>query len=866
MTGTSRIVASLACFLVGTAAFAQVNCQSQWTPHVFTTGGVGGSVYASCTYDDGTGTVYIGGLFQTAGGLPAANIASWNGVWWSTLGAGVSGSVFALAVYDDGTGPALYATGNFTSAGGIPANGIAKFNGAAWAALGTGLTGAPPGAGVGPTGYALAVYDDGSGPALYVGGAFTAAGGNAAANVAKWNGSWSAVGLGTSHTVRTLLAADAGDGVGLFAGGAFDHAGGVQANRVARWSGSAWSALGSGLAVTNWPSDYSQAFTLAAWDDGTGPALYVGGVFDTAGGGTANNVARFRAGVWSPLAEGSVSAVLGLATFSDSSGTALVATNTVSPNSYPGSNLRKWDGTAWSTVSPFVSGTFSSLTKIPGASGDRLVVGGTFSVPGLTTGVVLWNGAWHSVGPGAGSVNGVVRALHAFDDGGGPALYVGGSFSLAGGITTGGIARWNGEWSPVAGGLGLVYAFTTFDSGSGPELYAAGNLSAVNAAGAQLNGVARLTPAGWVPLGQGISGDVNALAVYDDGGGPALYAAGYFNSAGGAPANNIAKWDGTAWSTLGSGITGIGASVSALVVHDDGTGPALYAGGPFGVAGGAPAVGLARWNGTAWSSVGELGGPVTALATFDEGSGPKLFAGGFFPGLGNPGAAQIARWTGSAWSSVGGGLTFQLGNQGVFTMRVHDDGAGPALHVAGSFGAAGGVVANNVARWNGVAWTSLATGSATPVRASAVLDLGTGPAMFFGGEFTSLNGISAERLARWAPRRPALTMSQVGSDVLVSGTDLIVGHEYYNVFSLEPAPGGPGTGPYLGLWTSDIGILLQQVVLPVGSLPFHFLAASSAHAFGPYPLPFGTVVEGVCFDFTGGLLGCASTVGSITVQ
>ena len=129
MTRTSRIVASLACFLVGTVAFAQGNCQSQWTPRVFTTGGVGGSVYASCTYDDGTGTVYIGGLFQTAGGLPAANIASWNGVWWSTLGAGVSGSVFALAVYDDGTGPALYATGNFTSAGGIPANGIAKFNG-----------------------------------------------------------------------------------------------------------------------------------------------------------------------------------------------------------------------------------------------------------------------------------------------------------------------------------------------------------------------------------------------------------------------------------------------------------------------------------------------------------------------------------------------------------------------------------------------------------------------------------------------------------------------------------------------------------------------------------------------------------------
>ena len=143
-------------------------------------------------------------------------------------------------------------------------------------------------------------------------------------------------------------------------------------------------------------------------------------------------------------------------------------------------------------------GTFTSLTTVPGASDDTSSSAAAFR-PGLRPESCSGT-ARGTVGSGAGSVNGVVRALHAFDDGGGPALYVGGSFSVAGGITTGGIARWNGEWSPVASGLGLVYAFTTFDSGSGPELYAAGNLSAVSAAGAQLNGVARLTPAGWVPL------------------------------------------------------------------------------------------------------------------------------------------------------------------------------------------------------------------------------------------------------------------------------------------------------------------------------------------------------------------------------
>jgi hypothetical protein len=97
---------------------------------------------------------------------------------------------------------------------------------------------------------------------------------------------------------------------------------------------------------------------------------------------------------------------------------------------------------------------------------------------------------------------------------------------------------------------------------------------------------------------------VRALGVYDDGAGPALYAGGNFTSAGGAAANYIARWDGSSWSALGAGVAanqiakwdgsswsalGSGASggmnpdVSALIVHDDGSGPALYAGGGFTV-------------------------------------------------------------------------------------------------------------------------------------------------------------------------------------------------------------------------------------------------------------------------------------------
>ena len=36
-----------------------------------------------------------------------------------------------------------------------------------------------------------------------------------------------------------------------------------------------------------------------------------------------------------------------------------------------------------------------------------------------------------------------------------------------------------------------------------------------------------------------------------------VYVAGYFSQAGEVSANNIAKWDGTAWSALGDGVSSI---------------------------------------------------------------------------------------------------------------------------------------------------------------------------------------------------------------------------------------------------------------------------------------------------------------------
>src|SRR5206468_3719208 len=144
-----------------------------------------------------------------------------------------------------------------------------------------------------------------------------------------------------------------------------------------------------------------------------------------------------------------------------------------------------------------------------------------------------------------------------------------------------------------------------------------------------------------------------ALSVYDDGSGPALYAGGAFDLApGGVPANNIAKWDGTSWTALGSGITGSPARVLALTVFNDGSGPALYVGGSFTTAGGVAASNIAKWNGSSWAGLGSAASGaagVRALTVYDDGSGPALYAGGGFTDAGDVAVNRIAKWNGSSW-------------------------------------------------------------------------------------------------------------------------------------------------------------------------------------------------------------------------
>jgi WD40 repeat protein len=213
------------------AGGVQVNAIASWDGVQWSSLGNGmmygenpGHVYALLTLPDGR--VVAGGLFSTAGDIPAANIAVWNGLEWSPLGDGIAASVRALALLPNGD--LIAGTGGwFDGNGGIQAHGVARWDGESWTQLGTGFSASGGSYAEVET---LAPLPDGR---IVVGGSFSAAGTSPASNIAIWDGlGWSALGSGTSGAVKALQLLPDGR---LAIGGDFENAGGQASGYFALW-------------------------------------------------------------------------------------------------------------------------------------------------------------------------------------------------------------------------------------------------------------------------------------------------------------------------------------------------------------------------------------------------------------------------------------------------------------------------------------------------------------------------------------------------------------------------------------------------------------------------------------------------------
>lgn len=354
----------------------------------------------------GTGVV-AGGYFDQAGATPVGSVAAWDGTRWQAMAGGLRGAsslatVYAIAELDGD----LYATGSFTSAGPGAAANIARWDGTAWSSLGSGLNG---------TGYALAVL----GGRLYVGGRFSAAGTTAANGVAAWDpatSTWSAVGNAPGYDDAVLGLAVIADRY-LVIGGRFHafRAGGRDLVRGLN----GLTAFDTQAEIT--PDGALDGYLVLAGvqqSSGTGTVralhvqggdLYVGGTFDTAG-------------------------VLQLGTPPDLG--------------FSARNLAVWhfatDG-AWETP----GGTDEPVMALATVDGTQVLVGGWFGAAGAiaASGVASYEpatGAWTAFGSGVGPGERGVRHVEALAHGPGTGLWVGGTFTTAGGVPSCSIALWTG--------------------------------------------------------------------------------------------------------------------------------------------------------------------------------------------------------------------------------------------------------------------------------------------------------------------------------------------------------------------------------------------------------------------------------------
>jgi hypothetical protein len=273
-------------------------------------------------------------------------------------GRGIAGTV--QAALPDGNDFVI--GGDFKTISGTTVNGIARGRPGAWQPLGTGVEGGAV--------RALARLPNGD---LVVGGDFTTAGGQPAAGLARWNGaSWSPFGGGGAVHALTVLAN--GD---LVVGGAFATMGGTAAANIARWNGSSWSALGLGVGGGAAPTVHC-CRELANGD------LVVGGSFTSAGGASANRIARWNGSQWAAYGTGFTFSSQFVRNVEPLASGELLAVVGAPPASYV------WGGVAWLNTYP--SG-FTTLLPNGGVAAASVGAVNVRNTPpdGTSTGFSTWS-------------------------------------------------------------------------------------------------------------------------------------------------------------------------------------------------------------------------------------------------------------------------------------------------------------------------------------------------------------------------------------------------------------------------------------------------------------------------------------------
>ena len=197
----------------------------------------------------------------------------------------------------------------------------------------------------------------------------------------------------------------------------------------------------------------------------------------------------------------------------------------------------------------------------------------------------------------------------------------------------------------------------------------------------------------------GADDQVNVIVPDGTGG---YYIGGEFRSVQGAPASGIARWNGSAWTALGSGING---QINAIAV----SGNDVYVGGSFNVAvTGGMARNVATWDGNTWTPRGAgLGGGTHVVRSVAVYSGSVYIGGSFNTADGSP-ASGIVKWDGTSYSAL------PIVASDVRALAVNNGSLYAGGFIAPSAGSSVGVL-----RFDGTDWTSLGAAANTNVTAIA---------------------------------------------------------------------------------------------------------------------------------------------------
>ena len=564
---------------------------------------------------DVVGNLYVGGTFDHAGSLAAANIARWNGTSWSALGSGLTGTnsvVQALAV----NGSDVFAGGSFTS----PFTNIARWDGSNWNGIGD------------INGTVDALLMDGSN--LYAGGSFSQAGITTVSNLAVWTGGtgWQEL-SGGADSVITAIAPRLG---GIMLTGNFLNIGSTAARHVAVWNGSVWSPLSQGL------NGEAFAAVVAGW------LVFFGGDFADVTSDTANHIA-----IWNNLNHnwyGPGNSVDGpVHTVAISGSDVYIGGQFNSAGGIQAGNIARWNSRIglWDALGGGVSGFNGSLCAptvwAVTVNGSRVFVGGNFSAAGGLALVPAHNLGMYDTTTGIwtpGDAEGcsellcqsVVYALSPD----GPGVDFGGHFINACAsscIFVYNVAYWDGsiyrdfnDGQTVGISTGTVY--TLLDDCAGVWIAGQFTNPATNLVYFDVNN--------FHGLGSPQGPYIDALAEDSQ----YLYAGGLFSNAGGnTGANNIVRialTPGSDWEPIGGGFDDVVLSLAF-------SGPDLIAGGKFTKNSTTGLNHIGRWNTTTqtWSPLGSGSDKqVNSIAA----SAGEIFAGSQFIQMGGKESYYFAMW------------------------------------------------------------------------------------------------------------------------------------------------------------------------------------------------------------------------------